>query len=202
MIATTHSPAIEPAGTSRPPEVWRGRVSGVVVRLAITEPRGPDAQKQGCENHDGQSADHRADEGGNEHLCTSKRERRGREACERYRRHEDQHERVDQPGHAHIRIDAGKRRDQRAREARKPGPDAERDEAHMAAIDTKPSRELFVHDHRARLKAEPGCIQERCNAARYHRRSGNEKETIEGIRLSNDTRSPRDRRLYELNLAA
>ena len=61
-----------------------GQSSGVVVRSAITEPRGPDTQEQGCENHDGQSANHRADEGGNEHLCTSKRERRGRETCERY----------------------------------------------------------------------------------------------------------------------
>src|SRR6202041_3052612 len=72
----------------------------------------------------------------------------------------------------------------------------------MAAIDAKPSRELFVHDHRARLKAEPGCIQERGNAARHHRRGGNEKETIEGISLANDARGPRDRRLHELNLAA
>jgi len=28
----------------------------------------------------------------------------------------------------------------------------------MAAIDAEPSRELFVHDHRARLKAEPGAF--------------------------------------------
>ena len=38
-------------------------------------------------------------------------------------------------------IDAGERRDQRAGEARKPGPEAERDEAHQAAVDAEPARE-------------------------------------------------------------
>src|ERR1700733_9925027 len=72
----------------------------------------------------------------------------------------------------------------------------------MAPFDPEPPRERFVHDHRARLEAEPGCIQERCNAARHRRRGEDEKETIEGIGLSHDTGGPCDRRLHELNLAA
>ena len=49
----------------------------------MAKPCRPNAQEEGCQNHDGQSADHRADEGGNQHLRPSKRERRGCETCER-----------------------------------------------------------------------------------------------------------------------
>src|SRR5262249_6707331 len=59
----------------------------------------------------------------------------------------------------------------------------------------------FVHDHRARLEAEPRCIQERCNASSHCRCRHDEKETIQGISLSEHGGSPCDGRLHELNLA-
>ena len=87
-----------------------------------------------------------------------------------------QHERVDQPGHAHVGIDAGERRDQRAGERGEPGAEHEGGEPHPAAVDAEPARERLVHDHRARGQAEPGSLDQEARSASADRQRGERSE--------------------------
>ena len=67
-----------------------------------------------------------------------------------------QHEGADQPGHAHVGIDAGERRQQDARQRREAGADHEHHEAHAPGVDAEAARQGLVHDHRPGREAEPG----------------------------------------------
>ena len=71
-------------------------------------------------------------------CSAAEHEARQPERQQRAARHHHQHEGVDQPGHAHIRIDARQRRDQRAGDRGEAATDAEGDQAHPRAVDAEP----------------------------------------------------------------
>src|SRR6202044_3057707 len=78
--ATIHKLAIVPTDASLPDNACRSRGPFATGRSAMAETCGADAQEKGCQNHDRQSTDDGADEGGDQHLGAAKRDRRGRKA--------------------------------------------------------------------------------------------------------------------------
>src|SRR5262249_13154218 len=106
------------------------RVSAATAS-ATAESLRPHAHHHVRQHDDGHAAEERVATGADENMCGAENEAGYREAHQRHARHHDEHERVDEPGHAHVRIDAGQRRDQRAGETRQSRAERKGDEAHQ-----------------------------------------------------------------------
>src|SRR3954467_4450904 len=85
-------------------------------RLLTCEPLRPEAEDQRSEDDDCETAENRIAVRADQHLRTAEHHAGARETDERHAGDQDEHECIDQPRHAHVRIDAGERRDQRTSE--------------------------------------------------------------------------------------
>jgi len=109
------------------------------------------------EHRDGQSAKDRTDEGAGQNLKPTEDEAGQTERQQRAAGYHYEHEGADQPGQAHVGIDARQWGDQRAGDRGQPAADPERDEADAGAVNAKSLRQILVHDDRAGSTDQVAC---------------------------------------------